>query len=43
MRKIIAKELGYGNKFNWKKERFIENINSTIKIFKNGSDKNERR
>ena len=38
MRKIIAKELGYENKFDWKKEMFIENINSTIKRFKNGSD-----
>ena len=38
MRKIIAKELGYEDKFDWKKEMFIENINSTIKKFKNGSD-----
>ena len=28
MRKIIAKDLGYENKFDWKKEIFIENINS---------------
>ena len=33
MRKIIAKDLGYENKFDWKKEIFIENINSTIKKF----------
>lgn len=38
MRKIIAKDLGYENKFDWKKEMFIENINSTIKKFKKGSD-----
>ena len=38
MRKIIAKELGYEDKFDWKKEMFIENINSTIKKFKKGSD-----
>ena len=40
MRKIIAKDLGYENKFDWKKEIFIENINSTIKKFTEGSDKN---
>lgn len=34
MRKIIAKDLGYEDKFDWKKEKFIENINSTIKKFK---------
>lgn len=39
MRKIIAKDLGYENKFDWKKEIFIENINSTIKKFTEGSDK----
>lgn len=38
MRKIIAKDLGYKNKFDWKKEMFIENINSTIKKFKKGSN-----
>ena len=38
MRKIIAKDLGYESKFNWKNEMFIENINSTIKKFKKGSD-----
>ena len=38
MRKIIAKDLGYETKFDWKKEMFIENINSTIKKFKKGSD-----
>lgn len=38
MRKIIAKDLGYENKFDWKKEMFVENINSTIKKFKEGSD-----
>lgn len=43
MRKIIAKELGYEDKFDWKKEMFIENINSTIKKFKNGSDFYERK
>ena len=41
MRKIIAKDLGYENKFDWKKEKFIENINSTIRKFTKGSDKNE--
>ena len=40
MRKIIAKDLGYENKFDWKKEIFIENINSTIKKFTEGSDNN---
>lgn len=40
MRKIIAKDLGYENKFDLKKEIFIENINSTIKKFTEGSDKN---
>lgn len=40
MRKIIAKDLGYENKFDWKKETFIENINSTIKKFTEGSDNN---
>ena len=40
MRKIIAKDLGDENKFDWKKEIFIENINSTIKKFTEGSDKN---
>lgn len=34
MRKIIAKELGCESKYDWKKEKFIENINSTIKRFK---------
>lgn len=43
MRKIIAKELDYENKFDWKKEMFIENINSTIKRFKKENDKNERK
>lgn len=38
MRKIIAKDLGYENKFDWQKEMFTENINSTIKNFKKGSD-----
>lgn len=38
MRKLIAKDLGYENKFDWKKEIFIENINSTIRKFKEGSD-----
>ena len=38
MRKIIAKDLGYETKFDWKKEMFIDNINSTIKKFKKGSD-----
>ena len=38
MRKIIAKDLDYENKFDWKKEMFVENINSTIKKFKKGSD-----
>jgi len=40
MRKIIAKDLGYENKFDWKKEKFIENINSTIIKFTKVSDKN---
>lgn len=40
MRKIIAKDLGYENKFDWKKEMFIENINSTIKKFKKSRDNN---
>lgn len=35
MRRIIAKDLGYENKFDWKKEMFIENINSTIRKCKN--------
>ncbi len=39
MRKIIAKDLGYENKFDWRKEMFIENINSTIKKLK-GCDNN---
>ena len=34
MRKIIAKDLGYEDKFDWKKEKFIENINSTVRKFK---------
>ena len=38
MRKIIAKDLDYENKFDWKKEMFVENINSTIKKFKERSD-----
>lgn len=41
MRKIIAKDLGYENKFDWKKEKFIENINSIIKKFTEGSENNE--
>ena len=40
MRKIIAKDLGYENKFDWKKEKFIENINLTITKFTEGSDNN---
>jgi len=28
------------NKFDWKKEKFIENMNSTIRKFTKGSDKN---
>ena len=31
MRKLIAIDLGYEDKFDWKKEMFWENINSTIK------------
>ena len=31
MRILVAKELGYEDKFDWKKERFEENIISTIK------------
>ena len=34
MRKLIAKDLGYENKFDWKKEMFMGNINSTIRKFK---------
>ena len=34
MRRIIAQELGYENKFDWKKEMFIENIYLTIRKFK---------
>ena len=31
IRKIIAKDLGYENMFDWKKYEFLENIYSTIK------------
>lgn len=31
MRKIIARDLGMENKYDWKKEKFISNIDSTIK------------
>ena len=34
MRILIAKELGYEDKFDWKKDMFIENIIDTIKKFK---------
>ena len=34
MRILIAKELGYEDKFDWKKDMFIENIIATIKKFK---------
>ena len=34
MRILVAKELGYEDKFDWKKERFEENIISTIKRIK---------
>lgn len=40
MRKIIAKDLGYENKFDWRRKKFIENINSTIIKFTKVSDKN---
>ena len=40
MRKIIAKDLGDENKFDWKKEIFLENINSTIRKFKEENDNN---
>ena len=30
-RKIIARDLGMKNKYDWKKEKFISNIDSTIK------------
>ena len=38
MRKLIAKDLGIENKFDWKKEMFIENINLTISKFMKGSE-----
>ncbi len=41
MRKLIAKDLGFENKFDWKKEMFLNNINSTIEKLKyvdKGSD-----
>jgi len=41
MRKIIAKDLGYENKFDWKEEMFIENINSTIRKLKKAKDENK--
>ena len=34
MRILVAKELGYEDKFNWKKEKFSENIISTINKIK---------
>lgn len=34
MRILIAKELGYEDKFDWKKDMFIDNIIATIKKFK---------
>ena len=37
MRKLIADDLGYNEKYDWRKERFIDNIDLTIKKFKNNS------
>ncbi len=34
MRKLIAEDLGCENMFDWKKEKFINNIRSTIKKMK---------
>ena len=34
LRKIIAKDLGYENMFDWKEYKFLENIYSTIKKVK---------
>ncbi len=35
MRKLIAEDLGYEDKFDWKKEKFEENILTTIEKIKN--------